>query len=83
MDKTQKLKKIIEILVERKLNESFPWPYYYLKNGILVNENGYKAFNNAPKFKDIEDAEKWLEMKNERGNVVGNFEDRPKNKNKF
>lgn len=64
----------------KKLNESMlegmNWDHFYLKNGIIVDEDGHKIFNNAPKFKSVEDAEKWLEKNDERGNVVGDWKDK-------
>lgn len=42
-------------------------------------KRGYKAFNNAPKFKNVDEAEKWLEREDERGNVVGDYKDKVPN----
>jgi hypothetical protein len=56
---------------------TFDWPYLKLgKDGILYNEHGDKIFGNGvPKFKSVEEAEKWLEDNDERGTVTGLKED--------
>lgn len=55
------------------LQESTNWPYYWIKDGDIVDKKGKKAFNNSPKFKDIKDAEEWLTSQDERGNIVGEW----------
>lgn len=77
MNNNDKIGKLINRLLKE---QSFPWDYYYLKNGKIVDKNGHSVFNNTPLFKTIEKAEQWLENNNERGNVIGDFEDFKKNK---
>jgi len=45
------------------------WPYYVLKNGRLIDEDGYEGNRNCPSFDSIEEAENWLTENDERGNV--------------
>ena len=53
-----------------KTEAAEPWPYYTLKkDGHLYDEDGKKVFTNV-NFRNIDDAEKWLENHNERGNVT-------------
>ena len=77
-------KRINEIIKEeiQKLNERFNWEYFYLtSSGHLVDEDGYLVNKKFPKFKSEEEAEKYLEKNNIRGNVVGIMKGRTKPKN--
>ena len=74
--KKSELQKMIKEIIQ----ESFNWDYFYLKNGIIVDKSGKKAFVDSDNkgFRSIQDAEEWLYKKNYRGNVVGDFSNRHK-----
>ena len=69
---------VTKVGMKKKSGEfgTFDWPYLYLdKNGELLDENGDKLFNNIPKFNSMEEAEQWLEDNDERGTVVGYYDE--------
>lgn len=67
-----KLRQIIREEIKNVLKERFNWEYFYLnKKGELIDEDGNLVNKRFPKFKSIEDAEKFLEKEDIRANVVG------------
>ena len=64
---------------------TFAWNYYYLryKDGKLVNEDGIEVFNTDKTFATPDEAEQWMIENNERGNVIGSYEDLLELKNKY
>ena len=58
------------------IKEAQSWEYFYLKNGRLVDEDGYEVNKKFPKFKSVQDAENYLEKENIRGNVVGDWKNK-------
>lgn len=62
---------------------TFSWDYYYInKKGKLVDKAGTQLIETDRKFTYVEEAEKWLNENNIRGNVIGFYEDLPKKKRK-
>ena len=47
----------------------FIWPYFTLRAGRLVDEDGVVCFLSAPLFATSAEAEAWLEEQDERGSV--------------
>lgn len=52
----------------------YDWPYLYLKDGMIVDEQGKQAFQEpTPYFNTVEEAEAWLTENNYRGTVQGDY----------
>jgi len=48
----------------------FDWPYFYLKNGRLVDEDGDDGNKDWPSFPNATEAEKYLVDNDIRGTVI-------------
>ena len=68
--------------VKDMITEADEWGYFYLTtSGHLVDKDGYLINKNFPRFRSEEEAEKYLEKNDIRGNVVGILKGRTRPKN--
>jgi hypothetical protein len=53
------------------------WEYFYLRNGLIVDKDGYLS-GNFPKFESVQEAENYLEKNDIRGTVVDDWKNKIK-----
>jgi hypothetical protein len=61
-------------IVRKEIKEfRMSWERFFLKNGRIVDEDGYEVNKNFPSFKSAQEAQQYLEDRDIRGDVMGDW----------